>query len=227
MVKEENCLTIRIMLADDHPVFRSGLKNIILAEEKLQFEVICEASNGKQAVDMAFEMEPEIIIIDINMPEKDGIEATREIKEGVPNTKILILTMYSDEAYLKEGLKAGASGYVLKRAVDTELISAIKTVLNGEHYIYPTLIPSLYSKSGQLENQTEVVEEDDLLSPREKEVLKYIALGYTQKEISTELFISIKTVDTYKVRIMEKIGAKRKSSLVRYALKHGIISSKD
>lgn len=216
------------MLADDHPVFRSGLKNIILTtDEKLEYKVVCEAHNGKVAVDMALEMEPDIIIMDINMPEMDGIEATRAIKEALPNTKILILTMYSDEAYLKEGLKAGASGYVLKRAVDTELISAIQTVLNGEAYIYPTLIPSLYNRSTESNSVQEPDEEEDLLSPREKEVLKYIALGYTQKEISTELFISIKTVDTYKTRIMEKIGASKKSNIVRYALKHGILTDKD
>lgn len=218
-------MIIRIMLADDHPVFRSGLKNILLMNGKLDFDVVCEAENGQEAVDLALEMEPDIIIMDINMPEKDGIEATKIIKEKLPDTKILILTMYTDEAYLKAGLKAGASGYVLKRAVDTELVSAIQTVLNGEHYIYPTLIPSLYGKT--MLTETEQVQAEDLLSPREKEVLKFIALGYTQKEISAELFISIKTVDTYKTRIMEKIGAKRKSNIVRYALKNGIISSKD
>lgn len=213
------------MLADDHPVFRSGLKNIILTEK--DFEIVAEAENGNIAIEKAEKYTPDIIIMDINMPQKDGIEATKIIKEKVPDTKILILTMYSDEAYLKEGLNAGASGYVLKRAVDTELIAAVQTVLSGEHYIYPTLIPSLYAKPNESEQESEVGSEVDLLSPREREVLKYIALGYTQKEISTELFISIKTVDTYKARIMEKIGAKKKSNLVRYALKHGIISSKD
>lgn len=224
-MKEENFLTIKIMLADDHPVFRSGLKNIVLTET--DFEVISEAENGKEAIEKAIEFEPDIIIMDINMPVKDGIEATRTIKEVLPSTKILILTMYSDEAYLKEGLNAGASGYVLKRAVDTELITAVKTVLKGEHYIYPTLIPSLYGKPVEERTENSDNLEVDLLSPREKEVLKYIALGYTQKEISTELFISIKTVDTYKTRVMEKIGAKKKSSLVRYALKHGILTNNE
>lgn len=196
------------MLADDHPVFRSGLKSILLASEKLRFDIVCEAENGQEAVDLALEMEPDIIIMDINMPEKDGIEATKIIKEKLPDIKVLILTMYTDEAYLKAGLKAGASGYVLKRAVDTELVSAIQTVLNGEHYIYPTLIPSLYGKTILSETEIDQVHAEELLSPREKEVLKFIALGYTQKEISAELFISIKTVDTYKTRIMEKIGAR-------------------
>ncbi|OIJ11599.1 DNA-binding response regulator [Anaerobacillus arseniciselenatis] len=218
-------MTVKIMLVDDHPVFRSGLKNIILTEAN--YEIVAEAENGKMAIEKALEIKPDIIIMDINMPEKDGIEATKAIKEVNSNIKILILTMYSDEAYLKEGLKVGASGYVLKRAVDTELVTAIQTVVRGEHYIYPTLIPSLYTKSQETEMQSDAEDSVDLLSAREKEVLKFIALGYTQKEISTELFISIKTVDTYKTRIMEKIGAKKKSGLVRYALKHDILTSLD
>ncbi|MDG5786097.1 response regulator transcription factor [Evansella sp. AB-P1] len=216
-------MPIKIMLVDDHPVFRSGLKNILINEENV--DVACEVDDGENAIKYAKEIKPDLIIMDINMPFKDGIEATREIKRFLPETKILILTMYSDEAYLKEGLDAGASGYVLKRAVDTELVTAIQTVVRGEHYIYPTLIPSLYTNS-QEQNMTKK-EKEVILSPREREVLKYIALGYTQKEISNELFISIKTVDTYKSRIMDKIGTKKKSMLVRYALKHGVISSKD
>ncbi len=218
-------MVIKIMLVDDHPVFRSGLKNILEAED--EFEIVAEADNGEAAVAEAVKMKPDLIIMDINMPGKDGIEATRTIKESVPDTKILIMTMYSDEAYLKEGLKAGAAGYVLKRAVDTELITAIRTIAKGEHYIYPTLVPRLYieplaSNAAKTDNQ-----QDDLLSVREKEVLKYIALGFTQKEISKELYISIKTVDTYKTRIMEKIGAKKKSHIVKFALENGILTNKD
>ncbi|MBM4761061.1 response regulator transcription factor [Bacillus sp. B15-48] len=215
-------MTVKIMLVDDHPVFRSGLKSIILAEEG--FKVVAEADNGVSAIELAVATTPDIIIMDINMPRKDGIEATKEIKKVIPDIKILILTMYSDEAYLKEGLHAGASGYVLKRAVDMELIFAIQMVIKGEHYIYPTLVPRLY-KQNTPEASIVVKREEISLSEREKEVLKYIALGYTQKEVSTELYISIKTVDTYKTRVMDKLGTKKKSDLVRYALKHDIISS--
>jgi DNA-binding NarL/FixJ family response regulator len=218
-------MSIKIMLVDDHPVFRSGLKNIIVKESA--FEVVSEVDNGELAIKEALKVLPDIIVMDINMPNIDGIEATISIKEVLPDTKILILTMYSDEAYLKAGLKAGASGYVLKRAVDTELITAIKTVIKGEHYIYPTLIPSLYTNQKDNEMENANCLDGDILSTREKEVLKFIALGYTQKEIAQELFISIKTVDTYKTRIMEKIGASKKSNLVRYALNNGILTNKD
>ena len=213
----------RIMLVDDHPVFRSGLKHILCTEA--DYHVIAEADDGESAIEMAAEVMPDIIVMDISMPGLDGIEVTREIKRKLPAIRILMLTMYSDEAFLKESLDAGASGYVLKRAVDTELVHAVKLVMNGEHYIYPTLIPKLYHTNQTPQTAENPDDEQIQFSQREKEVLKYIALGYTQKEISTELFISIKTVDTYKKRVMDKIGSKKKSTLVRYALKNNIISN--
>lgn len=213
----------RIMLVDDHPVFRSGLKHILCTEA--DYHVIAEADDGESAIEMAAEVMPDIIVMDISMPGLDGIEVTREIKRKLPAIRILMLTMYSDEAFLKESLDAGASGYVLKRAVDTELVHAVKLVMNGEHYIYPTLIPKLYHANQTPQTAENPDDEQIQFSQREKEVLKYIALGYTQKEISTELFISIKTVDTYKKRVMDKIGSKKKSTLVRYALKNNIISN--
>lgn len=213
----------RIMLVDDHPVFRSGLKHILSTE--MDYHVIAEADDGEAAIELAAEVDPDIIVMDISMPGLDGIEVTREIKRKQPGIQILMLTMYSDEAFLKESLNAGASGYVLKRAVDTELVHAVKLVMNGEHYIYPTLIPKLYHSQKEAHALENEEDQSIQLSQREKEVLKYIALGYTQKEISTELFISIKTVDTYKKRVMDKIGSKKKSALVRYALKNNIINN--
>lgn len=207
-------------------MFRSGLKTVILSNPL--FEVVAEASSGVEVVRFAKEKGPDIIIMDINMPGIDGIEATKQIKEYNSAIKVLILTMHTDEAYLKEGLKVGASGYVLKKAVDRELLSAIQIVLQGENYIYPTLIPSLYrnakekpSESGDL--AIDKTSTHDVLSPREKEILKYIVLGYTHQEIGETLFISPKTVDTHKSRIMEKMNVKKRSDLVRYALKHDLI----
>ncbi|WP_017755299.1 response regulator transcription factor [Calidifontibacillus oryziterrae] len=214
----------KVLLVDDHPVFRSGLKNILISEN--DFTIIGEASNGREAIEIVSDIQPDIIIMDVSMPDMDGIEATREIHKHNNQIKILILTMYSDEAYLKAGLAAGASGYVLKQAVDTELVTAIRTVLRGENYIYPTLMPALYKTKLGIK-QEDTIDEVELLSQREIEVLKYIALGYTQKEIADEIDVSIKTVETYKARIMEKTGANKRSMLVRFALKHGILSIED
>lgn len=212
----------KVLLADDHPMFRSGLKAVLLSDQHL--EVIGEVSNGEDAVKEALLKNPEIIIMDINMSGMDGIEATKQIKKQNPEIKILLLTMYSDEAYLKEGLSVGASGYVLKKAVDMEILSAIRIVLNGENYIYPTLVPSLYTKKIEQVNENKYKEIPDVLSLREKEVLKYISLGYTHQEIADKLYISVKTVETYKSRIVEKIGIKKRSDIVRYALIHDLIS---
>lgn len=213
-------MSANLFIVDDHPVFRAGLKTILMTES--DFTIIGEAQSGEEAIEKLKTISPDIIVMDINMPGKDGIETTREIRKENKNLKIILLTMYSDEAYLKEGLNAGAQGYVLKRAVDTELITAIRTVLNNEHYIYPTMIPYLY-KQNEEDNESKLPNKS-ILSQRETEVLKLIALGYTQKEIGEELFLSIKTVETYKTRIMEKLGETKRSSLVKYAIKHNLIT---
>lgn len=210
---------INVVIADDHPMFRAGLKNVLFTDPSI--EIIGEASTGEAVVTECLQKNPDLVIIDINMPILDGIEATKRIKSANPDAKIIILTMYSDEAYLREGLEAGASGYVLKKAVDTELISAIHSVFQGEKYIYPTLVPNLFQKKNIQDQQ-----EGDLnsLSKRETEVLKYIALGYTHQEIADTIFVSVKTVDTYKSRIMEKLNVSKRSELVRLALKHNLLS---
>lgn len=213
-------MSANLFIVDDHPVFRAGLKTILMNES--DFTIVGEAQSGEEAINKLKTVTPDIIVMDINMPGKDGIETTREIKKGNPTIKILLLTMYSDEAYLKEGLEAGAQGYVLKRAVDTELITAIRIVLNNEHYIYPTLVPYLYKRQ-ETERESEPFNSTQL-SQRETEVLRLIALGHTQKEIGEELFISTKTVETYKTRIMEKLGETKRSALVKYAIKHNLIS---
>lgn len=213
-------MSAKLMIVDDHPVFRAGLKSILLNVS--DFTIIGEAQSGEEAIEKLQMITPDIIVMDISMPGKDGIETTKEIRKTNKTVKILLLTMYSDEAYLKEGLAAGAQGYMLKRAVDTELISAIRMVLNNEHYIYPTLIPYLY-KNTEEKNETHMSKKP-ILSQRETEVLKLIALGYTQREVGEELFLSTKTVETYKTRIMEKLGETKRSALVKYAIKHNLIS---
>lgn len=212
-------VSVKLLIVDDHPVFRAGLKTILMNENDVNY--IEEAQSGEEAIEKLKIFTPDLIVMDISMPGKDGIETTREIRKENQDIKIILLTMYSDEAYLKEGLEAGAQGYVIKRAVDTELITAIRTVLNNEHYIYPTLVPHLY-KNNKVEVDGQILNEPQL-SQRETEVLKFIALGYTLKEIGEELFLSPKTVETYKARVMEKIGANKRSGLVKYAIKHNLI----
>ncbi|MFO1441841.1 response regulator transcription factor [Bacillus sp. Bva_UNVM-123] len=213
-------MSVSLFIVDDHPVFRAGLKTILMSES--DFTIIGEAQTGEEAIQKLKTISPDIVVMDISMPGKDGIETTKEIRKENQTIKILLLTMHSDEAYLREGLKVGAQGYVLKRAVDTELITAIRMVLNNEHYIYPTLVPYLYKAiEEEIEPQSS---NEPQLSPRETEVLKLIALGYTQKEIGEKLFLSPKTVDTYKTRIMEKIGETTRSALVKYAIKQNLIS---
>jgi two-component system, NarL family, response regulator NreC len=213
---------IKVLLADDHPLFRSGLTRMLQREHG--FEVTGETSRGDEAVKLAMELEPDLIIMDVSMPGLDGLEATKRIKARQPGIQILILSMYSDDAYWREAMDAGASGYVLKRAVDTELMIAIRNVMDGEHYVYPTLLGG-FCKAKQ--ETPETSPEEDSLSPREREVLLYLALGHTQQEIADLLRVSIKTVDSYKTRLMEKLGFAKRSELVRYALKHNIISDKN
>lgn len=213
--------SIRVLLADDHPLFRSGLKNVLQADPA--FNIIGEASRGDEALLMARGCKPDLVIMDVSMPVMDGIECTRQLKEQDPGIKVLMLSTYSDDAYWQESMEAGASGYVLKRAVDTELIIAIRAVMEGERYIYPTLLGG-FCKNGSKPPSDEV--QEDVLSPREKEVLCLIALGHTQQEIAEQIAVSIKTVDSYKTRIREKLNLTKRSDMVRYALKHNIISDK-
>ncbi|MFM9329539.1 response regulator transcription factor [Paenibacillus mesotrionivorans] len=212
---------IRVLLADDHPLFRSGLKNVLQADPA--FNIIGEASRGDEALLLARGCKPDLVIMDVSMPVMDGIECTRQLKEHDPSIKVLMLSTYSDDAYWQESMEAGASGYVLKRAVDTELIIAIRAVMEGERYIYPTLLGGFHKPGGKAAAD-ELQEE--VLSPREQEVLLLIALGHTQQEIAEQLAVSIKTVDSYKTRIREKLNLTKRSDMVRYALKHNIISDK-
>jgi len=216
---------ITIVLADDHVLLRSGLK--LLLEREPLFKVVGEASDGEEALQVIQEKKPDIIILDISMPNIDGIECIKEIKSRGLKTKIIVLTMHDDENYIKEVMRAGAVAYVQKGSVDTELFLAIKEVSKGMIYLSPKdsrcLLNMLVTEPAQK------AKEDDpyiILSSREREVLKLLSRGYSLKEIGDRLYLSIKTVDTYKTRIMEKLNFTKKSQLVSYALKYGFISEK-
>jgi DNA-binding NarL/FixJ family response regulator len=217
---------ITIVLADDHVLLRSGLK--LLLEREPLFKVVGEASDGEEALKVLQEKKPDIIILDISMPNIDGIECIKEIKSRGLKTKIIVLTMHDDENYIKEVMRAGAVAYVQKGSVDTELFLAITEVNKGMIYLSPKdsrcLLNMLVTEPAQK------AREDDpyiILSSREREVLKLLSRGYSLKEIGDELYLSIKTVDTYKTRIMEKLNFTKKSQLVSYALKYGFISEKE
>lgn len=222
-------MAYRIVLVDDHALFRAGLKMILTKDPSL--DVVAEAASGKDAIEAVRRLDGtvDLVVLDINLPDQDGIEVARAIRAFDQRTKVLIVTMYGDEAYLKAALKAGADGYVIKQAVDEEFLTAVKTVLAGQTYVYPTLAASLFEHGGGDgvrgeggEGRADSVD-PDVLSAREREVLRAIALGYTQREIGESLFISEKTVETYKSRLLAKLGVERRSDLVRYAFEHGIV----
>lgn len=216
---------IRIILADDHRLLRSGLKLLLGRSAKIEF--IGEASDGETTLRLFEELRPDILLLDLSMPKMGGMDCLKEIKSRYPGAKIIVLTMHDDEEYIKEAMKAGAAGYVHKGAVDTELFKAIDQVAKGQLYLSPRESQTLLSTL--LKTDQAALDEQDpyvLLSVREREVLKRIVYGYSLSEIAGELSISIKTVETYKVRVMEKLKVSKKSALVEYALRYGLLTGK-
>ncbi|UII57895.1 response regulator transcription factor [Cytobacillus spongiae] len=211
---------MRILLVDDHAVVRMGLT--MLLNNHPQMEVVGEASEGNEGIQKALEFEPNVVVMDLSMPHgKDGLSATSELKKLLPQTQILILTMHDDEEYLFRAIHAGASGCILKSAPHDELIQAIQSVANGNAYLHPSATKRLME-----EYIGNIGTNDDsfrLLSDREREVLTLIAKGYANKEIAEQLVISVKTVETHKGNIMEKLQMRTRPELVEYALKKGLL----
>ena len=219
MAQTQEGAKVRILLADDHQVLRSGLRALLNLEP--DFEVVGEASNGRVAVRLTETLRPDVVVMDISMPEMDGLKAAEEIRDlGLP-TKIVMLTVHADEDYLFQTLKAGASGYVHKSSADRELIDAIRTAYRGDVFLYPSAIKRLLGE--YLRGGRKSPDQKEPLTNREREVLKLTAEGYTNNEIAEQLVISPKTVDTYRQRIMEKLNLHHRSELIRYALKRGYL----
>ncbi len=208
-----------ILLADDHAVLRAGLR--LLLESQPDLRVTGEASNGLEALALAEKLQPDLILLDLAMPGLGGLEALAALQKAAPAAKILILTMHDDPQYLRTALKQGAMGYVLKKAADAELISAIRAVLRGEMYVHPSMTRVLLED--MLPKAETAPDAWETLSEREQEVLKLVALGHTSAEIAALLNLSDKTVETYRARGMEKLGLKNRAALVRFALKKGLI----
>jgi two-component system response regulator NreC len=212
---------IRVLITDDHSVVRVGLRTLLESEPDMT--VVGEAANGTEAVAAAQRLLPDVIVMDISMPEMDGLEATRRIRGLCPATQVLILTVHAQERYLFPVLKAGASGYVLKSTVDTELINAIRTVAHGGAFLYPSatrMVLETYLARVQSGAEQDAYER---LSEREREVLKLIALGHTASEVADKLVLSPKSVETYRARIMEKLDLHSRPALVKYALDRGLL----
>jgi two-component system response regulator NreC len=212
---------IKILLCDDHAVVRMGLK--MLLNNHKDIEVIGEASEGDEAIELAIELNPNVVIMDLSMPHgKDGLTATAELKKRMPEVAILILTMHDDEEYLFRAIQVGASGCILKSAPQEELLGAVRSVSNGNAYLHPSATKRLmeeYIESVQQGNSDTF----NLLSDREKEVLTLIAKGFSNKEIAEKLVISVKTVETHKSNLMEKLQMKTRPELVAFALKKGLL----
>lgn len=230
----ESSERIRVLMADDHAVLRAGLRMLLDAQPDMV--VVGEAETAEQAVNLDAELLPDIVLMDLALPVRSGdpftlpsgLDAIRRIKAGRPEARVLALTMHDDEGYLRAVLEAGGSGYVLKQAADTELLSAIRAVWRGGTYLHPEHVQCLLESAPSAPATEEGGSDSyELLSPREKQVLRLIALGHTNQQVADMLHLSIKTVETYKARLMAKLELTGRAALVRYALQRGLLEEPD
>jgi DNA-binding NarL/FixJ family response regulator len=210
----------RILLADDHALVRHGLRLILDNEPDLI--VVAEAGNGAEAVDLASTGDVDLAILDVAMPRLTGIQAARELTRRVPNVRILILSMYDNEQYFFEALKAGASGYVLKSVADQDLVEACRAAMRGESFLYPGAVTALIRDYLQRDRSGAKVP-DNPLTPREEEIVKLIAEGHSSKQIAETLVISVKTVERHRANILQKLGMRDRLELTRYAIRAGLV----
>lgn len=215
-----------VLLADDHTILRAGLR--LLIDSQPDLSVVGEAGSGDEALQQARQHRPDVILLDLNMPGRDGLATIPALRELLPESRILILTMHDDAHYLQDALQAGAAGYVLKKAADAELLLAIRAVLKGETYVHSAMTQKLLQTmlpdaAGLAAGDASPANPWQELSEREYDVLRRVALGYTNAEISEEMFIGVKTVETYRARGMEKLALQTRAQLVRSALEYGIL----
>jgi len=207
----------RVLIADDHAVLRAGLKMLLNAQDDMV--VVGEATNGQEALAAVQRYAPDVLLLDLTMPQTDGFEVLRQLRRERPNVRVLILTMHEEEGYLRRALEAGAAGYCPKSAADAELLAAIRAVMRGNVYIHPSHTRILLDKMLPAASQPSTASAE--LSERESAVLKLVALGHTNQEIAEQLALSVKTVESYRARGMEKLGLTSRAALVRYALQRG------
>jgi DNA-binding NarL/FixJ family response regulator len=210
-------MTIRVLIVDDHAVVRAGIRRVLDAEDDI--ETVGEAPNAERAVFEALESKPDVVLMDVVMPGKSGIDGLPALLQAVPDARVLMLSMQDDPRYVREAFEAGASGYVLKEAADTDVVEAVRAVASGERYVHPALGARLVAAESEERKRAE----SDPLSEREREVLKLLALGHTNQEIAALLYISVRTAETHRAHIMQKLGLSSRAELVRYALDQGLV----
>jgi two-component system, NarL family, response regulator NreC len=209
---------IKVVVVDDHAVVRSGLR--LLLETQDDIEVVGEAGNAKDAVFRARAFKPDVILLDVVMPGESGIDVLPKLLKESPETKVLVLSMQDDPSYVREAFAAGAQGYVLKEAADEEVVSAVREIAGGARYVHPALGARMVAT----EAQERAAAESDPLSEREREVLRLLALGHTNQEIAEQLYISVRTAESHRAHIMQKLRLSTRAELVRYALSHGLLA---
>ncbi|HZG36323.1 MAG TPA: response regulator transcription factor [Gaiellaceae bacterium] len=212
-------MSIRVVVVDDHAVVRSGIRMLLDAEQDI--DVVAEGGSADEAVRAARLEKPDVMLLDVVMPDGTGIEATPKVLEAAPGVKVLVLSMQDDPAYVREAFAAGASGYVLKEAADVEVVQAVREVAGGGRYVHPALGARLATAEVEAAARAAA----DPLSEREREVLRLLALGHTNQEIAKLLFISVRTAETHRAHIMQKLGLGSRAELVRYALSQGLLAS--
>jgi DNA-binding NarL/FixJ family response regulator len=210
-------VSIRVLIVDDHAVVRSGLKLLLEAEKGI--EPVGEAGSARDAVFQARSLKPDVILLDLVMPERTGLDVLPQLKHENPETKVLVLSMQDEPRYVREAFAAGASGYVLKEAADTEVVAAVREVAAGGRYVNPELGARLVAADAEAER----LKDEDPLSDREREVLRLLALGHTNQEIAKELYISVRTAETHRAHIMQKLRLQTRADLVAYALDRGFL----
>lgn len=212
-------MSIRVLIVDDHGVLRAALRAILGAEPAI--EIVDEAANGREALQLASKTQPDVVLLDLSMPGLGGVEVTRQLRELLPEIKVLILTVHKDNSLLKEAIRAGANGYILKQAVESELIAAIHAVWRGDLYVHPTMTQALLKTL----SQTPIIQDQPLeaLTPREIEILRLIVQGYTNRQMADKLSISIRTVESHRGNLMNKLDMRSRVDLVRYATEHNLV----
>jgi len=214
---------ITVVIADDHAVLRGGLKALLDAQPDMR--VIGEASDGHEAIAKCGQVHPDIALMDITMPGLTGIEATKEIKKTNPSVKILVLTMHDDTHYLRQVINAGADGFIPKKAADTELLAAIRATYQGEHFLHPSMTSALIDeiRDGNADSPDGEKDSTDVLSERERAVLQLLAMGHTNQQVADKLFLSVKTIESYKSRLKVKLGLNSRVEMIKYAMNTGLL----